>query len=204
MPSGQCRRWPSEEMGYDVAAFALPMLMLTCQPLTALACFRLLAWCSVHAWLLRLRTGSDLSPERLPAPAPLLHVSASVRMGRCGRCPPGSGVMSDLFFFLNVVMCLCCQAYIDSTWYRASAAIQASSYKRVEGRRHGVENKRADLHEHPHATSEPSLLAYTHACAQRHCITNTATNNAPCSCPITASTVALQSLHHNAIPAHAR
>ena len=74
-------------MGYDVAAFALPMLMLTCQPLTALARFRfrfrfrLLAWSSVHAWLLRLRTGSDLSPERLPAPAPVLHVSAPVRRG---------------------------------------------------------------------------------------------------------------------------
>ena len=22
--------------------------------------------------------------------------------GRCGRCPPGSGVMSDLLFFINI------------------------------------------------------------------------------------------------------
>ena len=53
----------------------------TRQPPTAsmLAHFRLPAWSSVHAWLLRLRTGSDFAPERLPAPDPVLHVSTPVR-----------------------------------------------------------------------------------------------------------------------------
>ena len=46
-----------------------------------LAHFRLPAWSSVHAWLFRLRTGSDFAPERLPAPGPVLHVSAPVRRG---------------------------------------------------------------------------------------------------------------------------
>ena len=83
-----------------VTAFLLGVSSAVCtrQPLTAsvLARFRLPAWSSVHAWLLRLRTGSDSASERLPAPDSVLHVSAPVR---CGRCPPGSGVMSDLFFF---------------------------------------------------------------------------------------------------------
>ena len=39
------------------------------------------AWSSVHAWLLRLRTGSHFAPERLPAPESVLHVSAPVRRG---------------------------------------------------------------------------------------------------------------------------
>ena len=46
-----------------------------------LARFRLPAWSSVHAWLLRLRTGSCFAPERLPAPDHVLHVSALVRGG---------------------------------------------------------------------------------------------------------------------------
>ena len=32
-------------------------------------------------WLLRLRTGSNFAPARLPAPDPVLHVSAPVRRG---------------------------------------------------------------------------------------------------------------------------
>ena len=35
----------------------------------------------VNAWLLRLRTGSDFALARLPAPDPVLHVSAPVRRG---------------------------------------------------------------------------------------------------------------------------
>ena len=55
----------------------------TRQPLTApeLARLRLPAWSSVHSWLLRLQTGSDFAPERMPAPDPVLHVSAPVRRG---------------------------------------------------------------------------------------------------------------------------
>ena len=38
---------------------------------------------SMHAWLLRLwiQIGSDFAPERLPAPDPVMHVSAPVRRG---------------------------------------------------------------------------------------------------------------------------
>ena len=69
-----------------VAAFLLgvPSAVCTRQPLTAsiLAHCRWSAWSSVHAWLLRLRTGSDFVPERLPAPYPVLRVSAPVRSYR--------------------------------------------------------------------------------------------------------------------------
>ena len=55
-----------------VAAFLLGVSSAVCtrQPPTAslLARFRLHAWPSVRAWLLRLRTRSDFAPERLPAP----------------------------------------------------------------------------------------------------------------------------------------
>ena len=68
-----------------VAAFLLGVSSAVCtrQPpaMSVLARFRLPAWSSVHAWLLRLRTGSELAPERLPAPDPVLHVSAAVRRG---------------------------------------------------------------------------------------------------------------------------
>ena len=57
--------------------------MCPASPPTAsmLARFRLPAWSSFHAWLLRLRTGYDFAPERLPAPDPVLHVSGPVRRG---------------------------------------------------------------------------------------------------------------------------
>ena len=63
-----------------------------------LACFRLPAWSSVHAWLLRLRTGTDFAPEHLPSPDNVLHVSTGtpVRGGAVADAPPGSGVMSNL------------------------------------------------------------------------------------------------------------
>ena len=68
-----------------VEAFLLGVSSAVCtrQPPTAsmLAPFRLPAWSSVHAWLLRLRTGSDFAPARLPAPDPVLHLSAPVRRG---------------------------------------------------------------------------------------------------------------------------
>ena len=48
---------------------------------TVLLRYGLPAWSSVHACLLRLRTGSDSAPERLPAPDPVLHVSAPMRRG---------------------------------------------------------------------------------------------------------------------------
>ena len=43
-----------------------------------------------------VRTVFHFAPAHLPAADPVLHMSAPVH---CGRCPPGSGVMSDLFFF---------------------------------------------------------------------------------------------------------
>ena len=70
-----------------VAAFLLGVSSAVCtrEPPTAsvLARFCLPAWSFVHAWLLRirLRTGSDFAPERLPAPDPVLHVTAPVRRG---------------------------------------------------------------------------------------------------------------------------
>ena len=68
-----------------VAAFLLGVSSAVCtpQPPTAsvLAHLRLPAWSSVHAWLLRLRTGFGFAPTRLPAPAPVMHVSAPVRRG---------------------------------------------------------------------------------------------------------------------------
>ena len=71
-----------------VAAFLLGVCLVssavcTHQPPTAsmLARFCLPAWSSVHAWLLRLRTGSDFAPARVPARDPVLHVSAPVRRG---------------------------------------------------------------------------------------------------------------------------
>ena len=68
-----------------VAAFLLCVSSAVCtrQPATAsmLAHIRLPAWSSVHAWLLRPRTGSDLARERLPAPDPVLHMSAPVHRG---------------------------------------------------------------------------------------------------------------------------
>ena len=39
------------------------------------------AWSSIRSLLLRLLTGSDFAPARLPAPDPVLHVSAPERRG---------------------------------------------------------------------------------------------------------------------------
>ena len=68
-----------------VAAFFLgvPTAVCTRQPLTAseLARFSLPAWSSVRAWLLRHRTVFDSAPAHLPAPDPVLHLSAPVRRG---------------------------------------------------------------------------------------------------------------------------
>ena len=38
-------------------------------------------WASVHSWLLRLRFGSVSAPALLPAPVPVLRMSAPVRRG---------------------------------------------------------------------------------------------------------------------------
>ena len=68
-----------------VGAFLLGVSTAVCtrQPPTAseLARFSLPAWSSVHAWLLRLRTVFDFAPAHLPAPDPVLHLSALVRRG---------------------------------------------------------------------------------------------------------------------------
>ena len=66
-----------------VTAFLLCVSSAVCtrQPPTASMLARLPACSSIHAWLLRLRTGSDFAPERSPAPDPVLHVSAPVRRG---------------------------------------------------------------------------------------------------------------------------
>ena len=57
------------------------------------------AWSSVHAWLLRLRTGSDFAPERLPAPDPVLHVSAPVRRGAVADARLGLAWCPIFFYF---------------------------------------------------------------------------------------------------------
>ena len=58
-----------------VAAFLLGVssAVCTCQPPTTsmFARFRLPAWSSARAWLLRLQTGSDFDPARLPTPDPV-------------------------------------------------------------------------------------------------------------------------------------
>ena len=68
-----------------VAAFLLGVSSVVCTrerpTVSVLAHLHLPAWSSIHAWLLRLRTGSDFAPARLPAPDPVLHVSAPVRRG---------------------------------------------------------------------------------------------------------------------------
>ena len=67
-----------------VAAFLVGVSSAVCtrQPTASmLSRFRLPAWSSVHAWLLRLRTGYDFVPEHLPAPDPVLHASSAVRRG---------------------------------------------------------------------------------------------------------------------------
>ena len=85
---GRMSPWHMKLLCLDlVAAFLLGVSSAVCtrQPPTAsvltLARFHLPAWSSVHAWMLRLRTGADFSPEHLPAPDPVLHVSAVVRTG---------------------------------------------------------------------------------------------------------------------------
>ena len=83
---GRMSPWQMKLQCLDlVAALLLRVSSSVCtrQPPTEyiLAPFRLPAWSSVHAWLLRLRTGPDFAPARLPVPDPVLHVSAPVR--RC-------------------------------------------------------------------------------------------------------------------------
>ena len=66
-----------------VAAFLLGVSFVACTRLpssvSVLATLRLPAWSPVHSWLLRLRFGSVSAPTLLPAPAPVLHMSAPVR-----------------------------------------------------------------------------------------------------------------------------
>ena len=68
-----------------VAALLLGVSTAVCtrQPPAAslLARFSLPAWSSVRAWLLRLRTVFDFARAHLPAPDPVLHMSAPVRRG---------------------------------------------------------------------------------------------------------------------------
>ena len=85
---GRMSPWHMKSRCLDlVAAFLLGVssAVRTRQAPTAsvLARFRLPAWSSVHAWLLRwrLRTESDFAPECLPAPEPVWHVSSRVRRG---------------------------------------------------------------------------------------------------------------------------
>ena len=78
--------WHLKLQCLDIVAVFLhgvPSAVCTRQPPTTsvLAHYRLPAWSSVHAWWLRLRTGSDFAPARLPSPDPVLHGSAPVRKG---------------------------------------------------------------------------------------------------------------------------
>ena len=82
---GRVSPWHVELQWLDLVAAFLPGVssaVCTRQPPAAsmlqLARFRLPAWSSVHAWLLRLRTRPDFGPERMPAPDPVLHMSAPV------------------------------------------------------------------------------------------------------------------------------
>ena len=68
-----------------VAAFLLGVSAAACTGLSpsesALASLRLPAWSSVHSWSLCLRSGPLSAPALLPAPTPVLHMSAPVRRG---------------------------------------------------------------------------------------------------------------------------
>ena len=55
---------------------------------------------------------------------------------------------------------------------------------------------------HSAPCNKPATTALPHA--QRHCISNTATSNAPYSCPIMTSTLALQNQLQNTNPAHSK
>ena len=67
-----------------VAAFLLGVSPAACTRLppmeSVLAGLRLPARSSVHSWLLCLRSGPLSAPALLPAPNPVLHMSAPVRM----------------------------------------------------------------------------------------------------------------------------
>ena len=83
---GRMSPWHMKLQCWDlVTAFLLGVSSAVCthQPPTAsmLAHFRLPTWSSVRSWLLRLRTGCEFALKRLPAPDPVLHVSAPVRRG---------------------------------------------------------------------------------------------------------------------------
>ena len=68
-----------------VAAFLLGVSAAVCTGLSpsesVLAGLRLPAWSSVRSWLLCLRSGPLSAPALLPAPTPVLHMSAPVRRG---------------------------------------------------------------------------------------------------------------------------
>ena len=92
-------RVKSQRLGL-VAAFSLGVSSAVCtrHPPTAfmLGRFRLAAWSSVHACLLRLRTEPDSAPVRLPAHDPGFHVSEGALL------PMPAWVWRDvrfLFFF---------------------------------------------------------------------------------------------------------
>ena len=55
----------------------------TCRALSAsaLAALRLPVWSSVRSWLLHLTSSAVIALVQLPAPAPLLHISALVHTG---------------------------------------------------------------------------------------------------------------------------
>ena len=95
-----------------VEAFLLGVSSAVCTRLppsaSVLARPHLLAWSSVHSWLLCLRFGSVSARVLLPAPTLVLHMSAPVRRGamadaRLGleRCP--------MFSFLAFLPCDPCQ-----------------------------------------------------------------------------------------------
>ena len=68
-----------------VAALLLGVSSAVCTRLppseSVLATLHLPAWSSVHLWLLCLRSCSLSAPALLPAPTPVLHMSAPVRKG---------------------------------------------------------------------------------------------------------------------------
>ena len=83
---GRISSWHVKRKCLDlVAAFLLGVSTAVCtrRPPAAsvLARFSLPAWSSVRAWLLRLRTVFDFAPAHLPAPDPVLHMSAPMRSG---------------------------------------------------------------------------------------------------------------------------
>ena len=118
-----------------VADFLLGVSSAVCTrlPPSVLAGLRLPAWSSVRSWLLCLRSGplsAVWSFVCAGAASCAYSCSAHVRpcaQGRCGRCPPGSGVMWVQFFWFVFPLCgfslsLFCNYYSFGFFWKVNRA----------------------------------------------------------------------------------